>query len=426
VERRTVLLRAIALIALVMLGASAALWRMWAAIGQPPDAQRQAYIERERTTLPELWDAPQFTLPDEQGTTATAAQLHGQIWIADFIFTTCTAVCPRITANMVLLQRKLETSNVRFVSFSVDPEHDTVAALAAYKKSWNPDESRWSLLSTTSTQLSAIADAMRVAVEPSGDATNPILHSNLFFLVDALGKVRGVYDSADAPAQARLVEDVQGLLSALPNNAPRASSFNPQTGRDLFLGLGCAACHDKAELAPPLQGLAGRSIPLASGEKVQADRKYVETSLLEPGKQVVAGYLQLMPSYAQELHPDRLALLVDYLLAGVPPAAASSATASANSVPAAPIPLPAGSRSASSAIPSASAMPATSVMPSTSAGPAAPSPQASIEVDPVCGMDVRVAASTPEANDSGHTFHFCSSSCRDRFVANPKQFLPSK
>jgi cytochrome oxidase Cu insertion factor (SCO1/SenC/PrrC family) len=100
---------------------------------QSAPAEKYAYLPAPSSSteaLPLLWNAPEFLLTDQRGKPVNKAALAGHVWIADFIFTKCTTVCPLITAKMALLQRQIADPSVRFVSFSVDPEHDTEAALA--------------------------------------------------------------------------------------------------------------------------------------------------------------------------------------------------------------------------------------------------------------------------------------------------------
>ena len=427
-----------------------ALWRTSAKIGGPADAERSAYTAGRGPTLPELWDSPAFTLANERGSMTSEQELRGKVWIADFIFTTCTAVCPRITATMVRLQSRLLDPRLRFVSFSVDPEHDTVAALASYKQGWNAADSRWTLLRPTPAGLTHISETMRVALEPSEDVKNPILHTSLFFLVDAAGKVRGVYNSSDDLAQQRLIDDVGALLSTLPASTEPSpltneAGLDPNSGRGLYVRLGCRACHERPDIAPSLLGLKGRSVMLAGGKQVSADRGYVETALLEPGRQMAAGYLELMPSYRTELEGDKLTKLVDYVLDGLDGNAATAVnpgetSAAPSSAPSASVTaLRPSSASATSSPPAAagaapsstsggassSNAPSGSAVSSTGGGaPVAPSP-AALEVDPVCSMDVRVTASTPAVTHGGHTYHFCSESCRERFQQSPEKFIAS-
>jgi protein SCO1 len=343
--------------------------------------------------LPKLWNVPAFALSNQHGATTTNQALRGQVWIADFVYTTCTSACPILTSRLVKLQRQLTHKALRFVSFSVDPKHDTPAALLAYAETWNPPESRWWLFSTTESSLKELARDMRVAVEAKPDVADPILHSNMFFLVDADGVVRGIYDSNDDAALARLKFDAGRLLGS-PAPAPEI----PSTGAELYARLNCAACHDNAALAPSLSGVLGRSVQLADGAKIVADRVYLQQSITAPGAQLVAGFLNLMPSYRQELSDAQLSQLVEHV--------ASLAPAD----PSAPGDL--------------SARPGSAAPAEGAASGASKSAIGTVVVDPVCQMDVRVTEATPRAEHAGRVYHFCSESCRTQFASAPAQFVP--
>src|SRR6202011_5619549 len=73
-----------------------------------------------------------FQLTNQNGRTFGSAQLIGKIWIADFIFTSCSGPCPMISSRMSELQKPLQTTDVHLVSFSVDPEKDTPDVLRSY------------------------------------------------------------------------------------------------------------------------------------------------------------------------------------------------------------------------------------------------------------------------------------------------------
>ena len=362
-------------------------------------------------TLQRLWQVPGFALRDQHGAEVSPRQLAGHVWIADFMFTTCTSVCPLITSKLVLLQHQLTDPTLRFVSFSVDPERDTAAALLRYAEAWNRDESRWLLLQTEPRSLAALASGMRVAVDATNDLANPILHSKMFFLVDGSGSVRGVYDSDDNEALDRLRQDARKLAG---DSAARGESDGlPQSGAALFQVAGCAGCHDNPKVAPDLRGLFGSSVELAGGGKAAADAAYLRESMTAPAAKLVAGYLNLMPSYQEQLSTQQLDALVDYLVTlavepGVTPLPAPSAEASARSAKVAR-PLQA------------------KVAPTASAAPsvAEPSPPAvpPIAVDPVCGMSVRTAGDESSVTFEGRRYFFCSDTCRQHFSADPSKVL---
>jgi protein SCO1/2 len=332
-----------------------------------------------------LWQVPRFAFAGTDGRIVGAADLRGHVWIADFIFTRCVTMCPIITAKMSVLRRAIASRDVRFVSFSVEPEYDTPAVLAAYARTWSADP-RWLLLSPPPGQVIQFASAMNVPFERTSMPDEPILHTTLFFLVDREGWVRGIYGSLDDAAVRRLAVDAAKLdandhplaTSALsPSAHQRSTETAVSRGRALFRELGCGACHDSPKLGPSLAGLAGRAVKLGGGATVVADDAYLRRSIVDPGDEVVAGYNALMPAYRDHLAAGD----VDALVAHV------------NSL-AAPV------------------------------GGAAPADVADVDVqDPVCGMQLKEARAAGQLGYHGKTYHFCSERCRIRFSKDPGRYL---
>ena len=107
--------------------------------------------------------------------------------------------------------------SVRFVSFSVDPENDTVEVLAAYGREHGADPSRWSFLRGERAAIRSLSrDGFKLPVEDAepGSAM-PILHSPRFVAVDEAGGIRGYYDSSDPDAMKRLAFDARMLATAV-------------------------------------------------------------------------------------------------------------------------------------------------------------------------------------------------------------------
>jgi protein SCO1/2 len=173
-----------------------------------------------------LWKAPAFSFVDQNGRSITPDWLRGAPYIVDFIFTRCSSACPMLTAKLVQLQQRTRSRALRFVSFSVDPEHDSPAVLHEYARTWSPHETRWHLLATRWESLAAVVSGYRVSVRGSSDPTNRIIHSDSFFLVDAAGMIRGVYASAESKELDRLVRDA--LAISVVAAAPREPFMSEQ------------------------------------------------------------------------------------------------------------------------------------------------------------------------------------------------------
>jgi protein SCO1/2 len=157
--------------------------------------------------LDPIFDAPAFKFIDQDGKPFDSSQLHGKVWVADFVFTSCSSFCPLMTQQMHELQKK--TAAVQLVSFSVDPEHDTPAVLKTYAQSYGADLSRWHFLTGDKEMLWNVSNAMKLAVGP-GD-NHQVMHSTHFLLVDRGGHVRGVYDYKDAGYLDKLIADANAL-----------------------------------------------------------------------------------------------------------------------------------------------------------------------------------------------------------------------
>jgi len=201
-------------------------------------------------------------------------------------------------------------ADVGFVSFSVDPEHDTPAVLRDYAKRWRGDEARWHLLATTPKPLADVAAGLHALAAQS-------MHSNRFVLVDGDGVVRGTYDSTDDAAMKRLAADAAALAP------PRAAAAVPGTavahdgaahdGATLYAALGCGGCHAAGGVARPLAGLYGTRVTLDDGRTVVADEAYLRESIVDPLAKIVAGAPPSMPSYGGVLDAQNLDALVGYV-----------------------------------------------------------------------------------------------------------------
>ena len=164
---------------------------------------------RDAGDLPTYNTVPAFTLTDQNGEEFRSADvLASKIWVADFIFTTCTGPCPRMSARMRRLQTDLaDLPDVKLVSFTVDPENDTPEVLAEYAKRFRAEPGRWYFLTGTMEALHELnRDAFML-----GDVKGNLDHSTRFVLVDRNGVVRGYYVSGDSDAMDRLQADLRLL-----------------------------------------------------------------------------------------------------------------------------------------------------------------------------------------------------------------------
>src|SRR5678815_328779 len=110
----------------------------------------------KKVDLPVMNTVPEFTLIERSSREVKSQELAGQIWIADFVYTSCGGICPIMTEKMRKLQDKLP-EEIRLVSFSVDPETDTPAVLTEYAKKFGADPKRWLFLTGSREALYALS-----------------------------------------------------------------------------------------------------------------------------------------------------------------------------------------------------------------------------------------------------------------------------
>ncbi|MEE8524442.1 MAG: SCO family protein [Thermoanaerobaculia bacterium] len=171
----------------------------------------------QRQPLPVLSAVADFTLVNRDGRTVTLADFEGRPWIADFIFTRCYAVCPRMTQQLKKVKDSLP-EGVAVASFSVDPEYDTPEVLAEYADRHRAGDG-WYFLTGDLAAIDALTSkAFLLPLDRSPDpevmaSPDPILHSNRFVLVDGEARIRGYYDAFDPAEIHRLLGDAKWLLA---------------------------------------------------------------------------------------------------------------------------------------------------------------------------------------------------------------------
>jgi len=151
-------------------------------------------------------DVPRFQLIDQRGQAFDSSTLNGHVWVADFVFTNCEASCPRMSTKMKALQQATDAS-VKLISFSVDPDRDTPAALADYAHRYGAEPERWTFLTGSKETLNAIdQDAFKL-----GSIGTDIEHSTRFALVDRKGRIRGYYGIAEGNPVDKIAHDAERL-----------------------------------------------------------------------------------------------------------------------------------------------------------------------------------------------------------------------
>ena len=166
-------------------------------------------LTSEQEPLPVIGSIPEFEFIDSEGQSVNLNTLKGKVWVADFIFTTCTMACPIMTGNMNTIHKKYKKNDdLRLVSISVYPEYDTPEVLKEYASLYNANTDKWHFLTgKEATVKNVIKNGFKI-----GDYEDIIFHSEKFALVDKNGMIRSYYNGMKTEDMDKLKKDINRLL----------------------------------------------------------------------------------------------------------------------------------------------------------------------------------------------------------------------
>jgi protein SCO1 len=163
-----------------------------------------------------------ITLTNQLGQEVSLHDIKGKIIIADFFFTRCPSICPTLTRNMKGLQdglqlkddrRLIDTSVVQFLSFSVDPERDSVPVLKKYADRWGINHDSWWLLTGPKKTIYDFAlNEIKLPLQDGETVDSNFIHTERFVLIDREHVIRGYYSGLDSMSLSKLAEDVTLLM----------------------------------------------------------------------------------------------------------------------------------------------------------------------------------------------------------------------
>lgn len=152
-----------------------------------------------------------FKLKNQFGKEVGLDDLNGKIVVANFFFTSCPSICPKLTRNMKRLQDAFKKTDtiVRFVSFTVDPERDSVQKIKAYGDKFSIDHDTWWMLTGDRKVIYDVAlNEFKASIASEGNIDTGFIHTEKFFLLDRDKVVRGWYNGLDSVNLGRLIKDV--------------------------------------------------------------------------------------------------------------------------------------------------------------------------------------------------------------------------
>jgi len=167
---------------------------------------------------------PNFKFVDQEGDSISNQDYKGKVYVVDFFFTTCPTICPKMTENMMRLQKKFRANpNFAIASFSINPENDSPEVLKEYANSYGVKNPNWHFLTGDRDKIYELAnEGFNLYVEENSAVKGNFQHSGYFALVDQEGYLRSRLDQFGNPVIAyngledddlkMLKEDINQLL----------------------------------------------------------------------------------------------------------------------------------------------------------------------------------------------------------------------
>lgn len=180
-------------------------------------------VERGKNFSDTVWhNVANIDLTNQLGEQVSLDDIAGSIIIANFFFTRCPSICPTLTRNMKELQdamkvkdhrRMIETNYVRFLSFSVDPERDSVEALKRYADRFGVNHDSWWLLTGPKDSIYNFAfQELKIGLQDGEGVDADFIHTDKFILLDKDRVVRGYYSGLDSASLSKLAEDLTLIM----------------------------------------------------------------------------------------------------------------------------------------------------------------------------------------------------------------------
>lgn len=195
------------------------------------------------STIEKVVDGKRFTdtlwhrvsnieLTNQLGKNVELDQIKNKVLVVDFFFTHCPSICPGMTRSMRRLQtmmhstdprKVIDTPLVQFLSFSIDPERDSVPVIKAFADKYGVDHDTWWLLTGDKQKIYDFGiNEMKLGIIDGNGKDTLFDHSPKFVLIDKDRIVRGYYNGLDSMQLLKLSQDIVFLSLEKDRKKPSA------------------------------------------------------------------------------------------------------------------------------------------------------------------------------------------------------------
>lgn len=192
-----------------------------------------------KLTTDTVWHRlPDFELQNQLGEKVSWKNLEGKTVVADFFFTHCPTICPKLTENMKRLQQEITNTNkvgdknpdfLQFLSFTVDPERDSMPALKAWADRFQINPKNWWLLTGDKKTIYDLSiEHMKLGLVDGKGLDTGFFHTDYMVLIDKNRNIRGYYHGLDTMAVKQLAHDI--IFLTLEKDPKRKGIFAGRLG----------------------------------------------------------------------------------------------------------------------------------------------------------------------------------------------------
>ena len=157
-----------------------------------------------------------FAFTNQDGKTITEKDVAGKVFVAEYFFTTCKGICPRMNNNMKqVYERFKDEKDFLILSHTCDPETDSAAKLKHYSDSMGVNTSRWMFLTGRKDSLYTMARVSYTIDDPANNLKNiedDFLHTQFWALVNRKGDVKKIYDGLKESEVKELIKDAISMM----------------------------------------------------------------------------------------------------------------------------------------------------------------------------------------------------------------------
>lgn len=160
---------------------------------------------------------PPFRFLNQDSVFVSEKDVAGKVYVADFFFTTCPTICPKMKTQMLrIYERYKDRDEVRILSHSIDPDFDNTSVLKDYAARLQVAAPKWNFLTGDKSAIYALGQkSYMVSAQQDPNEAGGFVHSGAFILVDKNRHVRGIYDGTVEAEVNHLLEDMEILLKEL-------------------------------------------------------------------------------------------------------------------------------------------------------------------------------------------------------------------